>query len=194
MHPKRILFICSANTDRSPTFHNWFAQHTDYEVKSCGINGSSYDSLISPDLLGWADEVYVMDLGHYMHIDKNYHCYLHKVQIIGCSDQYSFEDNELIAIVEYWAKMKGFEILDYVKDVRPCDSYSAKYSYDTYDKDVVQSFSNGEQDDIVGEDKYYDGDDICKAIVYLGKLFDDHLMDQGSKVIEQRVKEILKIE
>ena len=106
----KLLFICSANTDRSPTFHNWFARHTDHEIKSCGVNGSSYGSIVSEELLNWADHVYVMDIGHYMAIEKKFPNFnLDKVEIIGCSDQYSFEEPELIEIVEYWANKKEFE-------------------------------------------------------------------------------------
>lgn len=187
MRNKRILFICSANTDRSPTFHNWFAKHTDYEIKSCGIKYSSYDSIISEDLLAWADSVYVMDIGHYMYIDKHFHNYLDKVEIIGCSDQYTFEDPELISIVEYWAKMKEFDThVEYMTD-NLLGTENAKLSYEwTGENNEIST------DEYSTENEAFE--DLQKAVIYLGKLFDNHVMADDSKVIEATVKDMLNIE
>ncbi len=196
MRPRRILFICSANTDRSPTFHNWFARHTDYEIKSCGVHGSSYDSIISEELLAWADNVYVMDISHVMFIDKNFPAYLDKVEVIGCSDQYRFEDPELIEIVKYWAEKKEFEILEdhdsefelpkdmiYTENIGNIDDNSWSYRSQFGDPDECARSIDNEA-----------FENLQKAVIYLGKLFDNHVMTEDSKIIEQTVKDMLQIE
>lgn len=199
----KILFICSANTDRSPTFHNWFAKHTDHEIKSCGISHSSYDSLISEELLEWADKVYVMSLDHEIHISKIFPQYLDKVEIIGCSDQYSFEEPDLIKVVEFWAKKKGFEIHEEKESDSVLKSRYAKltdnYNWNSWIEKPADSNDSEVQisDELENKDDsdtliYDEIDNIYKAIHYLAKKLDDHVMAEGSKVIDQEVTKIIE--
>src|SRR3989338_5887884 len=57
---KNLLFICSANIDRSPTAERLFKFSEKYEAKSAGI----YDwamKRIDQDLIDWADMIFVLN-------------------------------------------------------------------------------------------------------------------------------------
>jgi predicted protein tyrosine phosphatase len=57
---ERILFVCTANVDRSPTAESLYADDERYEVRSAGVAPFATQPL-SRDLLLWADRVFVMN-------------------------------------------------------------------------------------------------------------------------------------
>jgi len=96
-----------ANCNRSPTFERWFKKNrTQYEVKSCGCF-YSYNTPMTKTALEWADKIYVMDLEQETYIARNFPAFLHKVEVIGISDQYDPDEKALIELIEYWANKKG---------------------------------------------------------------------------------------
>jgi protein-tyrosine phosphatase len=58
--PERILFVCTANVDRSPTAEELYGQDDRYEVRSAGVAPFATVPL-TRDLLLWADRVFVMN-------------------------------------------------------------------------------------------------------------------------------------
>jgi predicted protein tyrosine phosphatase len=58
--PERILFVCTANVDRSPTAEDLYRDDERYEVRSAGVAPFATVPL-SRDLLLWADRVFVMN-------------------------------------------------------------------------------------------------------------------------------------
>jgi predicted protein tyrosine phosphatase len=57
---ERILFVCTANLDRSPTAHDLYADDPRYEVRSAGV--ATFAAVpLTRDLLQWADRVFVMN-------------------------------------------------------------------------------------------------------------------------------------
>ena len=60
MEKTKILFVCYANIDRSPTAELMYANHPDLETKSAGI--ASYATVpVSAELVNWADVILTMD-------------------------------------------------------------------------------------------------------------------------------------
>lgn len=59
MHRERILFVCTANVDRSPTAEDLYRHDPRYEVASAGVASFATEP-ITRDLLLWADRVFVM--------------------------------------------------------------------------------------------------------------------------------------
>ncbi len=57
---ERILFICTANVDRSRTAEDLYADDERYEIRSRGVAQFATQRLTQPDLL-WADELFVMN-------------------------------------------------------------------------------------------------------------------------------------
>ena len=58
--PERILFVCTANVDRSPTAEDLYRDDERYEVRSAGVAPFATVPL-TRDLLLWADRVFVMN-------------------------------------------------------------------------------------------------------------------------------------
>ena len=58
--PERILFVCTANRDRSPTAESLYRNDPRYEVRSAGVAPFA-NNPVTPDLLLWADRVFVMN-------------------------------------------------------------------------------------------------------------------------------------
>jgi len=59
VHPERILFICTANVDRSRTAEDLYREDPRYEVRSAGV--APFATIpVDRELLRWADRVFVM--------------------------------------------------------------------------------------------------------------------------------------
>ena len=57
---ERILFVCTANVDRSPTAEGLYRDDDRYEVRSAGL--APFATVpVTRDLLLWADRVFVMN-------------------------------------------------------------------------------------------------------------------------------------
>ena len=103
---KRILFVCNANLNRSPTFERYFKDFPGLEVRSSGTH-YGYPYRLNAELLEWADKVFVMDLSQEKFIADNYPLHLEKVNVVGISDQYDTDSPQLIELIEYWNKKNG---------------------------------------------------------------------------------------
>jgi predicted protein tyrosine phosphatase len=57
---ERILFICTANIDRSRTAEDMYRDDARYEVRSAGVAPFA-NVVLTRDLLLWADRVFVMN-------------------------------------------------------------------------------------------------------------------------------------
>jgi len=56
----RVLFVCFANIDRSPTAEEMFRNQPDLEVASAGISAVGSRQLTDV-LVDWADKIFVME-------------------------------------------------------------------------------------------------------------------------------------
>jgi predicted protein tyrosine phosphatase len=105
---ERILFVCSCNLNRSPTFESVIRSKVDSSkvvVRSAGTL-VGYPYTLNADLLEWADVVFVMDLSHELFIRQHYPEFISKVRVIGISDQYDRDSDDLVELIDYWY-MKG---------------------------------------------------------------------------------------
>lgn len=67
----KILFVCSANIDRSPTAECLYANHPDLKVKSAGTAWYARVQ-VSAGLLLWADVILCMEERHQQYIVEDY--------------------------------------------------------------------------------------------------------------------------
>jgi len=68
----KVLFICSANVQRSPRFEKELKKiRPEWQVRSCGLY-FGYPHQLSKKQFDWADIVFVMDLSHLMFIEGKY--------------------------------------------------------------------------------------------------------------------------
>ena len=63
---ERILFVCTANIDRSRTAEDMYREDARYEVRSAGVAPFA-TVVLTRDLLLWADRVFVMNEREYQH-------------------------------------------------------------------------------------------------------------------------------
>jgi len=94
---RKVLFVCTANLDRSPTaehlFNGWEGR---WEAKSAGIRPSFGGNPLSQELVDWADLILAMEPVHSQFIRVNYKCDPNRVHVLGVSDLYLRDDPELI--------------------------------------------------------------------------------------------------
>jgi len=120
MRKMRLLFICSANLNRSPTFQKWFEeQHPEFDVKSSGC-WHGYPDRVDAELLQWADWIFVMDISHKKHLHRMYPECMGKLRVVGVSDQYDWNARELLDLIAYWYEQDFKEITGDGKHLPDC--------------------------------------------------------------------------
>jgi predicted protein tyrosine phosphatase len=93
-----VLFICSANKDRSATAEAYFNElHPEYVYDSAGTNQKYCNQLgtqfVTVKMLNWADRIYVMEIKHQNFILKmNAGSLYHKISVLHISDHYAYGD------------------------------------------------------------------------------------------------------
>lgn len=99
--PGNVLFICSKNRLRSPTAEQVFANWPGVETSSAGINHDA-DNPVSPELIQWADIIFVMERVHKTKLSNKFKSYLGKSRVIclNIPDDYEFMDSKLIQLLE----------------------------------------------------------------------------------------------
>ena len=94
---RRVLFVCTANLQRSPTaeklFNGW---KSSWEAKSAGIMPEPGGTALSQELIDWAEFVIVMEPIHSQYIRENFQCAPEKIKVLNIADRYFREDPELI--------------------------------------------------------------------------------------------------
>lgn len=126
MTSQNILFICSRNKLRSPTAELIFLDDPDCEVASAGFNKDS-ETPLTPELVLWADIIFVMENAHRSKLSKNFGRFLKDQRVInlGIPDKYRFMDPDLIAILKQkvptylWAFWATIFIRSYLDNSRP---------------------------------------------------------------------------
>ena len=104
-----VLFICTANMERSPTAENVFSDVKDWSVKSAGTDPYAINTITS-ELIKWADKIIVMQNKHLEHILKiDPDCYV-KTHVLGIENRYHRCSGELIGTLI--AKMSQIFYLD----------------------------------------------------------------------------------
>lgn len=94
---RKVLFVCTANLDRSPTaealFQGWRGK---WEAASAGIMPALGRNPLTRKLVDWADLILVMEPVHMQFICANFKCNPNKVRVLDVSDQYVRDNPELI--------------------------------------------------------------------------------------------------
>ncbi|WP_051378682.1 low molecular weight protein tyrosine phosphatase family protein [Derxia gummosa] len=97
----RILFICGKNRLRSPTAEQVFSKYPGFECASAGVNHDA-DNPVTPELLKWAEIIFVMEKAHRSKLSQKFRKHLGKARIVclDISDDYQFMDPALVEILE----------------------------------------------------------------------------------------------
>lgn len=102
IHPqkvKRVLFVCTANIDRSPTAEALLKNVGEFEVQSAGIWFNARRR-ISESLIDWADIIFAMEDQHKEAILNLKPDAENKVVVLKIPDIYPRNDPELIKILK----------------------------------------------------------------------------------------------
>lgn len=96
----RVLFICSRNRLRSPTAEQVFASWQGIEVASAGVNADA-DNPVTPELLAWADVVFVMEKAHRSRLSRKFRLHLGDKRIIclDIPDKFEFMEPALVSLL-----------------------------------------------------------------------------------------------
>ena len=93
--PKKILFVCTGNMDRSPTAEDLLKGREDFEVMSAGT-WMHARRRISESLLDWADKIFVMEEEHEAAILRLKPDVEKKIIVLHLPNHYLRNDPELI--------------------------------------------------------------------------------------------------
>jgi len=94
---RKVLFVCTANLQRSPTAENLFQGWGGvWEAKSAGIMPDPQGKLLTQELVKWADLLIVMEKGHSEYITSHFQCSPDKIRILNIADRYFRDDPQLV--------------------------------------------------------------------------------------------------
>lgn len=98
---RNYLFICSQNRLRSPTAEQVFSSRAGIEVSSAGTNHDA-ENPVTPELLEWADTIFVMERHHRNKLQKRFRASLNgnRIVCLDIPDEYGFMDPGLIRLLE----------------------------------------------------------------------------------------------
>jgi predicted protein tyrosine phosphatase len=101
---RRLLFICTANQNRSPTAEALFARSQRYEARSAGVSPLATRP-VTRDLIEWADLIFVMDERYDRHRTQLLERFpdveglAEKIIVLDIPDLYERDSPELIALL-----------------------------------------------------------------------------------------------
>ncbi len=98
---RNLLFVCSRNRLRSPTAEQVFADWPGIETASAGLDRDA-DNPLTPELLRWADIVFVMERVHRTRLSAKFKPHLDGKRVICLEipDDYAYMDPELVRLLE----------------------------------------------------------------------------------------------
>jgi predicted protein tyrosine phosphatase len=98
---RHVLFVCSQNRLRSPTAEEVFSAFPGVECASAGVHDSA-DVPVDPELLAWADIVFVMEKVHRAKLARKFREHLDgkRIVVLGIPDDYTFMQPALVQLLE----------------------------------------------------------------------------------------------
>ena len=96
----RVLFLCSRNRLRSPTAENLFSGRPDLDVRSAGLSPDA-DEIVTPELIEWADIIFVMEAGHRAMLSRSFGRLLKnkKIVCLQIPDNFGYMAPDLIELL-----------------------------------------------------------------------------------------------
>lgn len=96
-----MLFVCSQNRLRSPTAEVVFSIFPEIECNSAGTDALANVPL-DPELIEWADVIFVMERSHRNRIQRKFKCQLNgkRMVVLGIPDDYDFMDPDLVELLK----------------------------------------------------------------------------------------------
>lgn len=97
----KILFVCAQNRLRSPTAEQVFADWPGVETASAGIHRDA-SVPVSPELLAWADLIFVMERRHRSKLSHTFRPHLRGKRIVCLEipDDFDYMNEGLIRLLK----------------------------------------------------------------------------------------------
>ncbi|GAA3920852.1 low molecular weight protein tyrosine phosphatase family protein [Luteimonas lutimaris] len=97
---RRLLFVCSRNRLRSPTAEQVFADWPGVETASAGLDHDA-EVPLTPELLVWADTVFVMERAHRGRLSRRFRAHLDGKRVIclDVPDRYAYMEPALVDLL-----------------------------------------------------------------------------------------------
>jgi predicted protein tyrosine phosphatase len=95
------LFVCSQNRLRSPTAEQVFANWPGIATASAGLNHDA-ENPVTPELLEWADVVFVMERAHRNKLSAKFKQHLKTARVVCLEipDEFEFMSPDLIQLLK----------------------------------------------------------------------------------------------
>jgi predicted protein tyrosine phosphatase len=96
-----LLFVCSQNRLRSPTAEAVFSAFSGIDAIGAGTNADAA-TVVSGDLIDWADIVFVMENSHRNKISKKFREVLKgkRLIVLGIPDDYDYMDPSHVSLLK----------------------------------------------------------------------------------------------
>lgn len=97
---EKLLFICSANLQRSPTAEALFRGSQHYDVRSAGTSERARVR-VTEGHIGWADQIFVMEKRHRTLLADRFGRALgdKPLHVLDIPDEYTFKEPALVDIL-----------------------------------------------------------------------------------------------
>ena len=97
----KLLFVCTVNRMRSATANKIYEGDDRFEVKSAGTDKTA-NTVLTEEILNWADSIVVMENHHRNHIRKHFpNIYQNKrIVCLYIPDDFDYMQTELIGILK----------------------------------------------------------------------------------------------
>lgn len=98
---RNVLFVCSRNRLRSPTAEQVFAAWPGIETASAGVDHDA-DNPLTPELLQWADVIFVMERMHRTKLSSRFRAHLggKRIVCLEIPDDFDYMDPALVRLLQ----------------------------------------------------------------------------------------------
>lgn len=100
---RHLLFLCTANIDRSPVAEALFKNNKNYEAISAGISDMARNK-VTKEMISWADIIFVMDERNDQHksqLVKNFpEAWDKEIVLLGIPNDFTRNDPELLRLLK----------------------------------------------------------------------------------------------
>ena len=102
---RNILFVCSANVDRSKTAEDFFAeQFNQFAFRSAGTNKTTCQkegtNFLDQETIDWSDRIFVMENKHKQWIYDNLKPGSKEITVLNIEDKYTYYSIKLIELLQ----------------------------------------------------------------------------------------------
>ena len=95
---RRVLFVCAANVDRSPTAERLYRDAPGLDVRSAGLLPDAVTP-VTGELLAWADLVVTMEERQELLLRERFPDAVTPIRWLGIPDLYTYMSPELIRLL-----------------------------------------------------------------------------------------------